>query len=82
MIDAGILQGDHVIVQKQDSARPGDIVVALLDDEATVKHYRPLKERIELVAANPKYSPIVVGEDSDFRILGVVRGVVRTVGRN
>src|SRR5689334_22644468 len=35
MIDAGILQGDHVIVQKQDSARPGDIVVALIDDEAT-----------------------------------------------
>jgi repressor LexA len=82
MIDAGILQGDHVIVQKQDSARHGDIVVALLDDEATVKHYRPLKERIELVAANPKYSPIVVGEGSDFRILGVVRGVVRTVGRS
>jgi len=82
MIDAGILQGDHVIVQKQDTARAGDIVVALLDDEATVKYYRPQRDRIELVAANPKYAPIVVGEHSGFRILGIVRGVIRTVGRS
>src|SRR5215510_11286683 len=41
MIDAGILQGDHVIVQKQDTARPGEIVVAGVGDEATVKYYRP-----------------------------------------
>jgi repressor LexA len=82
MIDAGILQGDHVIVQKQETARPGDIVVALLDDEATVKYYRPQRDRIELVAANQKYAPIVVGEDSGFRILGIVRGVIRTVGRS
>ena len=81
MIDAGILQGDHVIVQKQDHARPGEIVVALLDDEATVKYYRPQRDRVELVAANQKYAPIVVGEDSGFRILGIVRGVIRTVGR-
>jgi repressor LexA len=82
MIDAGILQGDHVIVQKQETARPGDIVVALIDDEATVKYYRPHRDRVELVAANQKYAPIVVGEDSGFRILGIVRGVIRTVGRS
>ena len=82
MIDAGILQGDHVIVQKQESARPGDIVVALIDDEATVKYYRPHQDRVELVAANQKYAPIVVGEDAGFRILGIVRGVIRTVGRS
>src|SRR4029077_1849011 len=81
MIDAGILQGDHVIVQKQDTARPGEIVVALLEDEATVKYYRPQKDRVELVAANEKYAPIVVGDDSSFSILGIVRGVIRTVGR-
>jgi len=81
MIDAGILQGDHVIVQKQDSARSGEIVVALIDDEATVKYYRPHRDRIELVAANEKYAPIVVGEHSGFRIIGIVRGVIRTVGR-
>jgi len=81
MIDAGILQGDHVIVQKQDTARPGEIVVALLEDEATVKYYRPHKDRVELVAANAKYAPIVVEEDTSFSILGIVRGVIRTVGR-
>jgi len=82
MIDAGILQGDHVIVQKQDTARPGEIVVALLDDEATVKYYRPHRDRVELVPANSKYSPIVADEQSSLRILGVVRGVIRTVGRS
>ena len=82
MIGAGILQGDHVIVQKQDTARPGDIVVALIDEEATVKYYRPHRDRVELVAANEKYAPIVVGEHSLFSILGIVRGVVRTVGRS
>jgi repressor LexA len=82
MIDAGILQGDHVIVKKQDTARPGEIVVALLDDEATVKYYRPQRDRVELVAANSRYAPIVVGENSGFRILGIVRGVIRTVGRS
>jgi repressor LexA len=82
MIDAGILQGDHVIVMKQDTARPGEIVVALIDDEATVKYYRPHRDRVELVAANEKYAPIVVGEHSGFRILGVVRGVIRTLGRS
>jgi repressor LexA len=79
MIDAGILDGDHVIVQKQETARPGEIVVACLNDEATVKYYQPRKAHIELVAANAKYQPIVVTEDSDFRILGTVRGVVRMV---
>jgi repressor LexA len=82
MIDAGILQGDHVIVLKQDTARPGDIVVSLIDEEATVKYYRPHRDRVELVAANEKYAPIVVGEHSGFRILGVVRGVIRTLGRS
>jgi len=82
MVRAGILQGDHVIVKKQDTARPGEIVVALLNDEATVKYYRPRKDRVELVAANEKYAPIVVDGDSEFRVLGIVRGVVRTVSRN
>jgi repressor LexA len=82
MIDAGILAGDYVIVQKQDTARAGEIVVASIGEEATVKYYQPRKGHVELVAANEKYEPIVVEEDADFRILGTVRGVVRTVGRN
>ncbi len=82
MIDAGILQGDFVIVKKQDTARAGEIIVACLEEEATVKYYEPHKDRIELVAANVNYSPIVVTPDMEFRILGTVRGVVRNVGRN
>src|SRR5262245_11314006 len=82
MIDAGILPGDHVIVQKQDTARPGEMVVAALEDEATVKYYQPRRDRVELHPANEKYRPIVVGEDTGFRILGLVRGVIRTVQRS
>ena len=81
MIDAGILENDYVIVLKQDRANSGEIVVGLLGDEATVKYYRPRKDSIELVAANAKYEPIVVTGDREFQIIGVVRGVIRTVGR-
>ena len=82
MIDAGILPGDYVIVQKQETARAGEIVVASIGEEATVKYYQPRKDHVELVAANEKYQPIIVSEDPEFRILGTVRGVIRTVGRN
>ena len=81
MVDAGIVAGDYVIVQKQDTARAGDMVVASLEDEATVKYYQPRKGTVELVPANEKYQPIVVDGSSEFRILGLVRGVIRTVGR-
>lgn len=80
MVDAGILEGDLVIVRQRDQAKPGEIVVALLEDEATVKYYRPRNDRIELVPANQKYQPIRVPPDGDFRILGVVTGVLRTIG--
>ena len=81
MIDAGILAGDYVVVRSQERANAGEIVVALVGDEATVKYYRPREDSVELVPANPKYEPIVVAEESDFRILGTVRGVIRTIGR-
>jgi repressor LexA len=79
MVDAGILEGDYVIVRKQETARAGEIVVALIEDEATVKRYQPRRGHIELVAENPRYEPIVVGRDANFRVLGTVRGVIRTV---
>jgi len=79
MIDAGILEGDYVIVRKQETARAGEIVVALIEDEATVKRYQPKRGHVELVAENPRYQPIVVERDANFRLLGTVRGVVRTV---
>jgi repressor LexA len=81
MIDAGILEGDFVIVQKQERANTGEIVVALLGDEATVKYYHPRRGHIELVAANEKYEPIVVDADTSFSIIGIVKGVMRTIGK-
>ena len=82
MIEAGVLDGDYVIVRSQDRAEPGEMVVALVDEqEATVKYYRPRADRTELEPANANYQPIVVEKDTPLRILGVVKGVVRTVGR-
>ena len=81
MIDAQIRENDYVVVRHQDRASAGDIIVALLGDEATVKYYQPRKSHIELVAANPRYAPIVIDSETDFRIAGVVKGVVRTLGR-
>jgi len=79
MIEAGIFENDYVVVHQQEDAAPGEMVVALIADEATVKFYRPGRDVIELVPANPKYRPIVVDRNQEFRLLGVVRGVVRTL---
>ena len=81
MVKAGILEGDYVIVRQQERANAGEVVVGLLGEEATVKYYQPRRGRIELMPANDKYEPIVVENVADFRILGVVRGVIRTLGR-
>lgn len=82
MVDAGIHPGDYVIVRQQERANAGEIVVAMVGDEATVKTYQPRKAGvIELIAANVNYEPIVIEPGTEFRILGVVRGVIRTVGR-
>ncbi len=80
MVDAGILSGDYVVVKHQEHANPGDMVVALIDEDATVKYFQPRGDRIELIAANDNYQPIVVEPGTEFRILGIVRGVMRTVG--
>src|SRR6185436_15133517 len=55
MINAGIFENDYVVVKHQETAISGEMVVALIDDEATVKYYRPRRDVVELVAANPKY---------------------------
>lgn len=59
MREAGILEGDLVIVRKQSTARSGEIVVALVGDEATVKRLRRKGRRVELHPENPDYAPIV-----------------------
>jgi len=76
MIDAGILDGDYVIVQKQPYANNGDIVVALLDDEATVKRFYKEKNYFRLQPENPNYEPIITNKLS---IIGKVIGVLRKV---
>jgi repressor LexA len=63
MVDAGIHDGDLVIVQRQPTAQDGDIVVALVDDEATVKRLRIKKNSVELVPENPAFAAIAVRPD-------------------
>lgn len=74
MIDAGILDGDFILVKKQDNAQNGDIVVALIEDEATVKKFYKEKGHIRLQPQNQFMQPIIVPTCS---ILGKVVGVFR-----
>ncbi len=76
MIDAGILDGDYVICERRETARNGETVVALIDnEEATLKKFYRERGRIRLQPANEKYEPIWV---DDCRIQGIVIGIVRT----
>ena len=74
MIDAGILDGDYVIVRQQSSANNGEIVVAMLENEATVKRFYKEKDSIRLQPENPAYEPIISRE---ITIIGKVIGVFR-----
>ncbi len=79
MIDDGIYDGDFLFVKKTPTAHPGDIVVALIEDEATVKRYYPEGDRVRFQPANKTMEPIYVSK-SEFRstmILGQVVGVYR-----
>jgi repressor LexA len=80
MIGAHIVEGDLVLVRKQDSATPGDIVVAMLDGEATVKRFARDGNAVLLRPEHPTLRPIVVGPDrDDVQILGKVIGVLRNL---
>jgi repressor LexA len=79
MVDAGIFSGDYIFVKKQATAERGDVVVALIGDEATVKHYYPEKDYVRFQPANSQMAPILV-RATDFRstmLLGKVVGVFR-----
>jgi repressor LexA len=83
MIEDGILDGDYVFVRKTPSASRGEIVVAMIEGEATVKRYFPEGEVIRFQPANATMQPILVRQ-SEFRsvdILGVVVGVYRQLSR-
>jgi repressor LexA len=81
MMDAGILSGDYIFVKKQLTASRGEIVVALIGDEATVKYYFPEKDHVRFQPANKNMAPIYV-RAADFKptmLLGVVVGVFRRI---
>ena len=79
MVEAGILDGDYVIVRKQDTADDGDIVVALIESEATLKRFYRHGESVRLEPANSGMRPIYV-QSGEFRIQGKVVGVQRIIG--
>ena len=75
MIDAGILDGDLILVRKQSDAENGDIVVALIGDEATVKTFYKEKDHIRLQPQNKLMDPIILKDGVD--IIGKVTGLFR-----
>lgn len=74
MIEAGILDGDYILVKRQENANNGEIIVALIEDEATVKTFYKEKDHIRLQPENSTMDPIIV---PDCKILGKVAGVFR-----
>ena len=79
MINEGILEDDYVIIRKQDNAENGQIVVALIENEATIKRFVKKKTHVELHSANEKYAPIVVKPSRHFQLAGVFCGLIRQV---
>lgn len=77
MRDAGILDGDLLAVQRSKEAKNGQIVVARLGDEVTVKRLRRHRQHIELVAENPDYPSIIVEPGQDFELEGIAVGLIR-----
>ena len=77
MQGAGILDGDLLAVHKTKEAREGQIVVARLGDEVTVKRLHRGKHGIELLPENPDFQPIVVGADDEFELEGIAVGLIR-----
>lgn len=80
MVEAGILDGDYVIIRKQETAEDGDVVVALIEDEATLKRFHCEGDGVRLEPANSRMQPIHVRR-GEFRIQGKVVGVQRHIGR-
>lgn len=77
MIEDGILDGDLVGVKRTPEARDGQVVVARVDGEVTIKRLQRTRHRIRLLPRNPAYEPIEVSPDQDFAIEGIYCGLVR-----
>lgn len=81
MIEAGIFSGDILVVDTSLSPRHGDIVIASLNGEFTVKQLE-LKPRPRLLPRNPAYSPVYLPEDCDLDLFGIVTNVVHSLRRS
>lgn len=79
MINAGIHEGDILVVDRSLEAREGSIVIAVLDGELTVKRLKRKGNVVQLVPENDRYPVITVGAEQEFRIWGVVTTVVHSV---
>ena len=77
MIEAGIMDGDYVVIKKQPHAENGDIVVAMIDGEATLKYLERKHGRIRLLPANPRFQPIELNSGRENVIQGKVVSVQR-----
>ena len=78
MRDAGIMDGDYVLARQQATATAGDIVVAVIGEEATVKRFYPEGRKVRLMPENEMFEPIVVDPGQDaFRIAGKIVGLMR-----
>jgi len=77
MIEGGIFEGDLVIISPKANAVSGDIIVARIDDEVTVKIYENKNQQIRLIPQNKIYEPIIIKNKNEFSIVGKVTGVVR-----
>lgn len=78
MIDADINDGDILVVEKSETAHNGEIVIALLEEEATVKRFYKENNRFRLQPENPTMQPIYIDrKDTTFKIIGKVRGLLR-----
>ena len=74
MEDGGIFNGDIAIIQKQNTANDGEIVAALLEDEATLKRFKRSGKTVQLIPDNPAYKPIVT---DNVMVLGILKAVFR-----
>jgi repressor LexA len=77
MVNAGIFENDLVIVTPRNDVSNGDIIVAMLEDEVTVKTFEKKNEVIRLLPQNDNYAPIEIDKSQEFKIVGKVTGVVR-----
>jgi repressor LexA len=77
MIEAGIFEGDLVIISPKAVTTNGDIIVARIEDEVTVKVYENKNQQIRLIPQNKSYDPIIVKNKNEFSIVGKVTGVLR-----